>query len=198
MSRQIKHFITPAEYLELERRSEYKDEYLNGDIFAMTGASRAHNLITGNITAAFIGQLRGRQCESYSVDMSVKVAKVGLYTYPDVVVVCGEPQFEDAFVDTLLNPTVLIEVLSMSTVRYDRIAKSSYYRTLDSPAVHLLVSQDRYRVEQYERHSEGQWNLREYWSLEDVVELSSIGCTLALSDVYDKISIDPNARVEPR
>jgi Uma2 family endonuclease len=113
-----------------------------------------------------------------------------LYTYPDVVVVCGEPKFEDEYVDTLLNPTLLVEVLSQSTERYDRIAKSSYYRTLDSLAEHLLVAQDEVRLEQYVKQPNGQWSLFECSSLDKVVELPSISCTLALRDVYDKVSLD--------
>ena len=131
-------------------------------------------------------------------DMRVKVTATGLYTYPDVVVVCGEPKFEDEYVDTLLNPSVLVEVLSQSTERYDRIAKSSYYRTLDSLAEHLLVAQDKHRVEQYVRQADNQWLLFDYRSLDDIVELQSIGCSLTLRDVYDKVPVEPDARIEPR
>ena len=122
-------------------------------------------------------------------DMRVKVTATGLYTYPDVVV-CAEPQFEDEDLDTLLNPTVLIEVLSKSTERYDRIAKSSYYRTLDSLAEHLLVAQDEVRLEQYVRQPDGQWLLLDYRVPDDLAELKSIGCTLRLRDVYDKVRLD--------
>ena len=198
MSSQIKPFVSPAEYLELERDAEYKSEYLNGEIFAMTGASRNHNLITTNIVVSLGQQLRGKTRECYGGDMRVKVAASGLYTYSDVVVVCGEPKFEDAYVDTLLNPTVLVEVLSTSTERYDRIAKSSYYRTLDSLSEHLLVAQDKHRVEQYVRQADSQWLLFDYRSLDNIVELQSIDCSLALSDVYDKVSVDPQSRIEPR
>src|SRR2546421_764668 len=187
MSQQIKPYISPEEYLRLERQSEYKNEYLNGEIFAMSGASRKHNLITGNIGSEFNQQLRGKPCEAYMSDMRVKVTATGLYTYPDVVVVCGEPKFEDEHLDTLLNPTVLVEVLSKSTERYDRIAKSSYYRTLDSLAEHLLVAQDEIRLEQYSRQPDGQRLLLDYRSFDDIAELKSIGCSLALRDVYDKV-----------
>jgi Uma2 family endonuclease len=190
MSRQIKAYITPEEYLRLERQAEYKSEYVNGEIFAMSGASRKHNLVAGNIVAELNRQLRGKPCEVYPSDMRVKVTATGLYTYPDVVVVCGEPKFEDEYVDTLLNPTLLVEVLSQSTERYDRIAKSSYYRTLDSLAEHLLVAQDEVRLEQYVKQANGQWLLFECSSLDKVVELPSISCSLALRDVYDKVSLD--------
>lgn len=187
MSSQINLNITPAEYLRLERQSKHKSEYVNGEIFAMTGASRKHNLIGGNIFGELRQQLRSRPCEAYVGDMRVKVTATGLYTYPDVVVVCGEPKFEDDYLDTLLNPTLLIEVLSPSTERYDRIAKSSYYRTPDSLAEHLLVAQDEVRLEQYTKQPDGTWLQFECTSLDDVVELSSIGCSLALCDVYDKV-----------
>jgi Uma2 family endonuclease len=190
MSQQIVPYISPEEYLRLERQSEYKSEYVNGEIFAMTGASRKHNLAAGNIFRELSQQLKSRQCEAYVGDMRVKVTATGLYTYPDVVVVCGEPKFEDKYVDTLLNPTLLVEVLSPSTERYDRIAKSSYYRTLDSSAEHLLVAQDEVRLEQYVKQSNGQWLLFESSSLDNVVELQSIGCSLALGDVYDKVTLD--------
>ena len=190
MSQQIIPYITPDEYLRLERQSEHKSEYVNGEIFAMTGASRKHNLVAGNIFRELSQQLKDRQCEAYVGDMRVKVATTGLYTYPDVVVVCGEPKFEDAYVDTLLNPTLLVEVLSQSTERYDRIAKSSYYRTLDSLAEHLLMAQDEVRLEQYAKQANGQWLLFECSTLDKVVELPSIGCALALREVYDKVVLD--------
>jgi len=132
MSQQLISHVNPEEYLRLERQAEYKSEYLNGEIFAMSGASREHNLIAGNIVAELNQQLRAKPCEVYPSDMRLKVTATGLYTYPDVMVVCGEPKFEDKYVDTLLNPTLIVEVLSQSTERYDRIAKTSYYRTLDS------------------------------------------------------------------
>jgi len=198
MSQRIQPYISPAEYLRLERQAEYKSEYLNGEIFAMSGASRKHNLLTVNISASLNQQLRGKPCEVYASEMRVKVRATGLYTYPDVVVVCGEPQLEDEYLDTLLNPTVLVEVLSRSTERYDRIAKTSYYRTLDSLKEHLLVSQDEVRVEQYAKQADGTWLLIEHRSLDSNVELQSIGCSLALRDVYDKVQIDPHFRIEPR
>jgi Uma2 family endonuclease len=195
MSQQIKPYISPQEYLRLERQAEYKSEYLNGEIFAMTGASRQHNLITLNISSALHGQLKGRPCEVYAVDMRVKVRANGLYTYPDVAVVCGEPEFEDNELDTLLNPTLLVEVLSPSTERYDRIAKTSYYRTIDSLAEHLLVTQDEVHLEQYSRQPDSQWLLSEYLTPDAVVNLPSIGCTLKLNDVYDRITFEPKRRV---
>ncbi len=195
MSQRILTYVSSEEYLRLERQAEYKSEYLNGEIFAMSGASRQHNLITGNIGAEFNRQLKGRPCEAYMSDMRVKVRSIGLYTYPDVIVVRGNPRFEDQEVDTLLNPTLLLEVLSQSTERYDRIAKTSYYRTIDSLAEHLLVAQHEIRLEQYTKQPDERWALSEYTSLDSLVQLPSIDCSLKLSDVYDKISFDSDYRV---
>jgi len=195
MSQRILTYISPDEYLRLERQAEYKSEYLNGERFAMSGASRQHNLITTNISRELSQQLKDRPCEVYAVDMRVKVRANGLYTYPDIAVVYAESQFEDDFVDTLLNPTVLVEVLSESTARYDRIAKTSYYRTIDSLAEHLLVAQHEVRLEQYTKQANGQWLLSEYTSINEVMQLPSIDCVLKLSDIYGKITFDPNYRV---
>ena len=195
MSQRILTYVSPDEYLRLERQAEYKSEYLNGEIFAMSGASREHNLITGNIGAELNRQLKSKPCEAYFSDMRVKVRSNGLYTYPDVIVVCGEPKFEDREVDTLLNPTLLVEVLSQSTERYDRIAKTSYYRTIDSLQEHLLVAQHEFRLEQYTKQPNGQWSLTQYTSPDEIVKLPSINCSLRLADVYDKVTFDSNYRV---
>jgi Uma2 family endonuclease len=190
MSRQIKPYVTPEEYLALERKAEYKSEYLHGEIFAMTGASRKHNLIAVNILGELHRQLKGKPCEVYPSKMRVKVAATGLYTYPDVVVVCGEPQFEDDYLDTLINPTVLFEVLSKTTERYDRIAKSDYYRRIESLTEHLLVAQDEVHVAQFIKQADGQRSLIDFHSVDATIELDSISCSLALREVYDKVSLD--------
>src|SRR5438270_9398553 len=187
MSTQPTTQLTPEEYLAVERRAEYKSEYIDGEMVAMTGASRRHNLIATNITREIGQQLKGRPCEGYASDMRVRVPSTRLYTYPDVVVVCGEPRFEDDYVDTLLNPTLLVEVLSESTELYDRGKKFGFYRMIESLAEYLLVAQDECRVEQYVKQPDGRWLLSDYRSPEDVVELGSIQCKLALSEVYDKV-----------
>ena len=189
MGRQPKTYVTPEEYLALEREAEYKNEYVNGEIRAMTGASRAHNLISVNVASELRAQLKGRPCEVYHTDMRVRIPSANVYTYPDVVVVCGEPKFEDSHVDTLLNPTLIVEVLSKSTSKYDRTTKSDYYRTLESLAEYLLVAQDEYAVEQYERQADGRWLLKDVRGLESVVELRSVGCALPLSEVYERVAL---------
>lgn len=189
MSRQAKTHITPEEYLAYERRKEDKNEYYDGAIYAMTGASRKHNLIAGNVFAELKRQLRDRPCETYISDMRVRIPAANIYTYPDVVVACDEPRFEDAEVDTLLNPILIVEILSKSTARYDRAgSKFSDYRSIPSFAEHLLVSQDERRVEHYVRQPDGRWLLTDFSSLEDVVQLDSIKCSLPLREIYDKVS----------
>lgn len=189
MSSQPKTYLTPEEYLAIERRNEYKSEYIDGEMVAMTGASRKHNLITVNIIGLLHPQLRGRPCEAYASEMRVRVPKTHSYLYPDLVVVCGEPQLEDDYFDTLVNPTVLVEILSESTERYDRGRKFGFYRTIESLAEYVLVAQDELRVEQYSKQPDGRWLLTDYRSPEDVVELASIQCTLKLSEVYEKVSL---------
>ena len=121
--------------------------------------------------------------------MRVKVSATGLYTYPDLVVVCGEPRFEDQHVDTLLNPTLIVEVLSDSTEAYDRGKKFGYYRTVKTLAEYLLVTQDQYRVEQYAKQLDGGWMFSEASGLEGIVNLGSIRCAVALREVYDRVSL---------
>ena len=162
MSTQIQpRHATPEEYLAVERASETRSEYFAGDIVAMTGASRAHNLIVLNVGAELRAQLRGRACESYVEGMRVKVVAAGVYTYPDVVVVCGEPVFEDEQVDTVLNPTLIVEVLSPSTERYDRGRKLEHYRKIPSLSEYILIAQDARRIEWYTRQEGGLWSYRD-------------------------------------
>jgi len=193
MSVQLKPRYSPEEYLALERAAEHKSEYFDGEIFAMAGASEEHNLITVNLSRELSTQLKGRPCRTYSNDMRVKVDASGLYTYPDVVVVCGERQFEDAQVDTLLNPTLIVEVLSPSTEAYDRGQKFRLYRGLASLKTYVLVAQDTPQVERYERQPDDQWLLSEAQNLEDALPLPGIGCHLALSEVYDNVAFAPPA-----
>lgn len=155
----------------------------------MTGASREHNLIAANIIISVGQQLKVRPCELYPSDMRVFIPATNKYTYPDVVAVCGEPRFEDAEVDTLLNPMLIVEVLSDSTEAYDRGKKFRDYRSIESLTEYLLVSQDESRIEQYVRQSDGNWLLTEKRFLEDVLTLVTLECTLVLRDVYDKVPL---------
>jgi len=178
---------TPQEYLARERRAETKSEYLRGEIFSMSGASRKHNLVAGNVSRVLGEQLRERDCEVDQSDMRVKVSPTGLYTYPDVTVACGEPVFEDAEVDTLLNPKVVVEVLSPSTADYDRGGKFTHYRRLPSLREYVLISPDRPLVEHYVRQGPDEWLLTENSSLQDTLVLPSLECQLPLSEIYLKV-----------
>lgn len=179
-------FVTPGEYLDLERKAEIRSEYIAGRIYTMSGASRRHNLIAGNFYREISSQLRGRACEAYMADMRVKVSPAGMYTYPDLTIVCGEPSFEDAYVDTLLNPTVIVEVLSESTEAYDRGEKFAQYRRLDTLREYVLVAQDKIRIEHYLREGE-QWILSEISDPDSILQLVSIACQVGLAAVYEKI-----------
>lgn len=187
MSSQPKTYLTPEEYLAFERQAEYKNEYFAGEVFAKVGASRKHNLIATNILSSLWLQLKKKPYEVYPSDMRVRIPATDIYTYPDVVVACGEPKFEDEYVDTLLNPIVIVEILSASTVRYDRIKKFAHYRTIESLSEYLLVAQDEYKVEQYVKQADGRWLLSDLHTLAGMVELGSIQCPLMLADVYDKV-----------
>jgi Uma2 family endonuclease len=179
-------YVTPVEYLDLERKSEVRSEYLAGHIFAMSGASRRHNLIAGNFYREISTQLRGRVCEAYMSDMRVKISPTGMYTYPDIVGVCDEPRFEDSHIDTLLNPQVIVEVLSESTEAYDRGEKFAHYRRLDSLREYVLVAQDKIRIEHYVREGE-QWILSEISDSESALRLVSIDCHAGLAAIYEKV-----------
>jgi len=177
---------TPEQYLALERKAEYKSEFVNGMIIAMAGVSRSHSLIVVNLARVVGLHLVGRPCEAHVSDMRVKVSPTGLYTYPDLAAVCGEAFFDDEHTDTLLNPTVIVEVLSPSTEAYDRGEKFAHYRRLESLHEYVLVSQDKVRIESFVRQG-AQWLLSEASSLDEVVRLESIGCELVLRDIYDKV-----------
>ncbi|MCP5195609.1 MAG: Uma2 family endonuclease [Gammaproteobacteria bacterium] len=189
MSRPAEQFITAADYLALERQADRKSEYLNGCIYAMSDASRNHNRITINLGAMLHTQLRGKSCEPFVNDMRVKVSPTGLYTYPDVIVACDEPRFEDDQLDTLLNPKVIIEVLSESTEKYDRGAKFAHYRTLDSLTDYLLVAQNQPSIEHFQRQADGSWRYSAAQGLEAEIDIPTIGCLLRLAEVYERITL---------
>ena len=184
--------VTPEEYLVVERKALTKSEYLDGEIFAMSGASREHNLISLNVGGELRSQLRQRPCEVYVNDMRVKISPTGLYTYPDVVVACDEPRFEDAEVDTLLNPTLIVEVLSPSTEDYDRGTKFEHYRTLPSLQEYLLLSQDKIHIVHYTRQADATWVLSETSRQEDHIQLPAIACDLSVAEIYAKVPL-PNS-----
>jgi Uma2 family endonuclease len=189
MSAPASERLTEQEYLARERRAQTKSEYLGGRVFALAGASERHVLITGNVFAALHAQLRGRACRVYSKDLRVKVGPAGFYAYPDIAVVCGEPRFEDTELDTLLNPTLIIEVLSPATESYDRGKKFELYRKIETFVEYLLIAQDRPFLEHHLRRPDGSWLMHETTSLDAVLLLESIECRLAAKDVYERVEV---------
>ena len=189
MSTLQKTFLTPEQYLEIERKAEFKSEYYEGEMFAMAGAQEAHNLIVGNLHGELRQQLRPRPCRAYMSDMRVRVSPSGLYTYPDVTIVCGEPQFLDEVRDTLLNPNLIVEVLSPSTEAYDRGRKFKHYRSVESVSQYLLVASEQIGAELFTRQPDGGWRLIVANSMEDSLDLQSVGCRLALADMYEKVDL---------
>ena len=180
-------YITPEAYLASERRAKYKSEYIHGEILAMSGASRAHNIITVDMTTELNLQLRPRGCEIYSGDMRVRTSRTGSYFYPDIVVVCDKPRFEDNVFDTLLNPILVVEVLSPSTEAYDRGEKFAHYQELASLQEYILVSQDKIQVDHY-RLMKMQWVRQTFHAPEDMLLLNSIECKLPLQDIYTRVT----------
>ena len=198
MSLPAKQWISPEEYLQFERAAETKHEYFNGEIYAMAGASLQHTTIITNTIIVLGLQLRGGSCRVLAQDMRVKVSDTGLYTYPDLLVVCDGARLEDGRRDTLLNPSVIIEVLSPSTEAYDRGEKFAHYRRFESLREYLLISQDRYRVERFVRNND-QWTLTEFSGPDARVTLESIGCELPLAEIYESLELpDIQLRQEPR
>lgn len=196
---QPKTYLTPEQYLEIERKAEFKSEYYQGEMFpmggafGMAGAKEAHNLLVANAIAALHQLFRSRPCRVYPSDMRVQVKATGLYTYPDVVVVCGERQFADDQRDTLLNPNLLVEVLSPSTEAYDRGRKFEIYRSIESLGEYLLVCSDRVQVDLYTRQPDGRWLLTSASGVEASLDLESVGCRIGLGNLYEKVDLSPAA-----
>lgn len=179
---------TPDEYLALERTANHKSEFYKGRIFAMAGANERHNLIAGNLHAFLRSQLRSHGCKPYIADMKVLVPDTGLYTYPDVSVACGEIRFRDERNDILLNPCVLIEVLSKSTETRDRGWKFQNYWNIPSLVDYVLVSQDTPLVEQFIRKTDDIWTFRRYSGLDAFLELNAVACRVPLREIYLDVS----------
>ena len=188
-------YLTPEEYIAAERKATLKSEYLSGEIVAMSGASNEHNLITMNTATGLYNQVTERGCRVYASDMRVGISAGVSYFYPDIAVTCDKPRFEDDAFDTLVNPQVIVEVLSPSTEAYDRGEKSIRYRQLESLQEYILISQDQVRVEHYLRQGK-QWILSEFSALEDVLPLASIEAELPLRQIYRFVEFETDASVE--
>ena len=179
--------FTPEEYLVFERAADHKSELINGELYAMAGVSREHSLIVTNLGSALHTRLRGRPCETHLTDLRLSVPDTRLYTYPDALVICGEPRFVDEMFDTVTNPLVLFDVLSPSTEAYDRGAKFAHYRRLTSLKYYVLISQTEPLVERYERQESNDWLLTELRGLDAMLALPALEISIPLRDLYERI-----------
>jgi Uma2 family endonuclease len=189
-----KTYLSPQQYLALKRASDIKHEHYRGEMFAMAGAGREHNLIVVNVTSELRNQLRDRQCEVYAAAMRVFLPPTEDYAYPDVVVACGEPQFMDDAFDTLLNPILIVEVLSESTKDFDRGSKFAYYRQIPSLREFVAISQEQVWVEHH-RLVDREWKLVDLVRRRDFLRLESVGCEISLSEVYAKVAAEESGDV---
>jgi Uma2 family endonuclease len=190
MATQPKHRLSPEEYLVRERLAPTKSEYYRGEVFAMAGASERHNLIVTNLVLSLGTSLRGRECRVYSSDMRVLVCDTGLYTYPDVVVVCGKPILADTEGDVLTNPVLLVEVLSESTKDCDRGGKFHQYMRIPSLQEYLTVSQTEMMIDASIRQADNSWLLRELVPANGKVSIQCLGIELDFAEVYDQVEFD--------
>ncbi|HWB06438.1 MAG TPA: Uma2 family endonuclease [Verrucomicrobiales bacterium] len=180
--------ITADQYLQQEREAESKSEYVNGQVYAMAGATVDHNVISDNCLMFLRMQLRTRPCQAFGSDMKVRVDKANVFRYPDVSALCGPVLFHDDGKDAYCNPSVIVEVLSPATERLDRGEKFMLYRLLDTLAEYVLVRQDRVEVEVFTKLSEGQWSSILYDELADSFHLRSVNCRLTLAEIYEKVA----------
>ena len=188
----VRH-LTAEEYLTVERAAEFKSEFFGGEMFAMAGGSPMHSLIATNLAREIGNQLKGRPCVPFNSNLRLKVLATGLYTYPDLSVVCGPLEFADEQEDTIVNPTLLAEVLSNSTEGYDRGKKFEHYRQIPALRGYLLVSQKEPRIEQFLRGSDGEWRLREAAGLEAQLELPCLQITLPLAEVFANVKFEASS-----
>jgi Uma2 family endonuclease len=179
---------TPEQYLAMEREAKFKSEYKNGFITAMAGTSPKQNKIALSLASEIRAQFRGKSCEVYMSEVRLRVSPTGLYTYPDVMAVCGAAQFMEGDLETLLNPTMIAEVLSKSSEAYDRGDKFEDYRTQDSLREYVLVAQDKVLVERFTRQGD-QWLRTEFRDLDEMLVLESIGCAIPLREIYAGVKL---------
>ena len=196
--------LTEAEYLAIERNAKFKSEFYNGEMFpmqgpreliGMAGATFHHNRIKDNLLYELTGRLRSGPCQALSSDMRVKISATGLQTYPDLLVVCGTPEFESNTQDCMLNPTVIVEVLSDSTESYDRGKKFGHYRQLPSLQEYILIAQDRPHIERYVRQQDGSWLLTIFDNPAGDFSFVSVKATIPLADIFRGVEFptDPSS-----
>ena len=185
MTAQPQKYYSEGEYLELERDASYKSEYYRGEIFAMAGASHNHNRIVENLSITVGSYFKGKSCRTYSSDQRLHIPANGLYTYPDLLIICGKNEYLDEKKDTILNPSVIIEVFSESTEAYDRGEKFHFFRSIPSLQEYVLINSRSFAAEVFRKNEEGLWFLAsEAYDLAESITLASVDLTIAMEDIY--------------
>ena len=184
-------YYTPEEYLELEEAADYKSEYIDGQIISMAGGTANHNRIAGNFYAVLNFAFRQQEYEVFNSDMHLWIHQKRIYTYPDVTVIAGEPEFFNNRTDIITNPQVIVEVLSKSTKNYDREDKFQVYRTISTFQEYLLIDQTRIHVDQFSKTGKKQWTLREYDEEDQAIALVTVPFDISLQDLYNKVKFEP-------
>ncbi|MDB9338307.1 MULTISPECIES: Uma2 family endonuclease [Cyanophyceae] len=185
-----KRQYTPEEYLQLEEKSEYKNEYLDGEIVPMAGGTTNHNEISLNFCTNFKFRMRGKNYKIYMGDVKLSIPRYRIYAYPDVMIIPGEPIYEGTGTTTITNPVIIAEVLSKSTESYDKTSKFRYYRSLPTFKEYIMIDQYEYFVEQFYKNNDGQWVLTEYETQDAVLSLQTIDFQISLSDIYEGINFE--------
>ncbi len=185
---------TPEEYLEFERESEVRHQFIGGRVYAMAGESLSHSCVCVNLGGEVRAKLKGKSCEALSPNMKVRTETASLFSYPDLTIVCGEPQFHDTKKDVLINPKVIFEVLSLSTADYDRTTKFLVYRTgCETLTDYVLISQDAVFIEHFTKRTEDEWIYRSYSELDDVFIIENADCELSVREIYDRVEFEDAA-----
>jgi Uma2 family endonuclease len=181
------NYISPEQYLEMERAAETKHEYYNGEVFAMSGASLPHNFVCHNVYGSLIIFLKGKNCKPFGSDLRIHIPENTLYTYPDISIICGKPETADSFRDSIINPSIIIEILSKSTKDYDRGTKFFLYRSIQTLKEYILIDSTSVSIEIYNRQVDNSWILKEFKQPADSFVISTIGLSLFLKDVYEDV-----------
>ena len=196
MNPALNYKVTPEEYLAIEREADFRSEFLDGEMFAMAGGTANHNVVIGNLRAELRNRFKGRPCLTYSENLRVQIPATGLYTYPDLAALCGPPSFLDLGRDTLLNPQLVVEVLSLKTEAFDRGQKFAHYRSIPSLLEYVLVSQREPLVERFTRQADGSWNLVVFSGLDATVYFESVDAVVPLAEIYENVEFGPEPGAE--
>ncbi|MBU7582257.1 MAG: Uma2 family endonuclease [Nostoc sp. TH1S01] len=187
-----KHYYTPEEYLELEEKAEFRNEYRDGEIVLMTGGTTNHNKISGNLYAYLKFALKSQDYEIYISDVRLWIPRYRQYTYPDVMVIAGEPFYTGTNTTTVMNPCLITEVLSKSTKNYDQGDKFAYYRSIPEFKEYILIDQYNYHVMQYVKTAEGQWLFTEIENQSATLSIHTLNVEITLSDIYERVNFADN------